>query len=358
MLPGATDAEKIRQLRVKILDLEEQLRPQREKIQESEREISQLQEKHESKKELSDREWQNTRKELKSLKVQLRHRADLLHNDQHQQLSEALGLSEQQPSEVLESYVAFEYGKVAAAQVQASVIRQKHLINYTNEARDLAGQLLEYENQLTDHMGVLNERKAALEELESCGGKYTKELTECDQLLKQLQEKLQLAQAQLKSCKERLHLYKEQLEMCLDEMNRCIGTLSRSQIHLKRCLANIMRLRAKLTDEVSILDREIQRGTTMISKLVRNVFQSGLFGYSDKQLEEKKTQVQKCNDELEGTESTLERLGKTLDKFEMELGKLKECIKKARDPQPTGSSAACTQPDQVGFQVSLDCVIL
>jgi len=84
-----------------------------------------------------------------------------------------------------------------------------------------------------------------------------------------------------------------------------------------------------------------------------------LFRYvsRDNQLEEKKTELQKCNEELKATEHTLERCKKTLKEFEMELGKLKECIKKSKHPKPT-SSGSCTKIHQVRFQANFGCGIL
>ena len=82
--------------------------------------------------------------------------------------------------------------------------------------------------------------------------------------------------------------------------------------------------------------------------LLRNV--SRFLGYHDDQLEEKKTELQKYSKELEATENTIERCKKTLKEFEIELGKLKACIKKTKDPQPTGTVNAPRKPlHQVSF---------
>ena len=339
---------KIKKLQRQKAEAEEQIRLQREQIKKHERELSQLQEEHEAENEGREEEWQGIQKELKRQQDQLRLLTDLLQSNQRRQLSEALGLPEEQPSEVLEAYVTSEKGKVAITETHAFVTRQEHLTEYQMQARDLAGRLLNYEDLLQSHMIALKNRKVALEELESCGEKYTKELTECDQQLEQLREKLGLAQARLKSCKEKLQEYREKFEECLDEMNECEGTLSLSLLELKHCLDRLEKLREKLTVELSSLDQTFQRGKNLIGKLFRNA--SRWLGYSDDHLEEKKAELQKCSKELEATEGTLERLKKTLQDFEMELGKLKECIKKAKDPHPTDTIATShTQSRQASF---------
>ena len=335
------------------MEIEEQLRLQKKQIRKRKRELSQLQEELESKEVLQEEEWQGERKKLKRKQDQSRYHADLLQNDQRQQLSEALGLPEEQPMEVLEAYVTFEKGKVAVTEKQALVSRQEHLTMYELQARDLAGRLVKYKNLLKNHVVALKERKEALKELESCGEKYTKELTECDQQLKQLQETLELAQAQLRSCEKKFHEYKEQIKECLDEMNRCEESLSQSKLDLLRCSDRLKMLRDKLTEDLLVLEQMVQRGKLLKNRVFRNV--SNLFGYGDDQVKHKnyKTELEKCSKELEATEATLKRLKKILEKYEMELGELKECIMKAKDPQPTTIAASCTQLHQVRF----DCVM-
>ena len=312
-------------------------------IQDCKRELSQVQEEHETKEVLRKKEWQKRRKELKKKQDLLRRHADLLQNNQHKQLSEALGLSEEQPREVLETHVTFEKAKVAVTETQTVVTRHEHLIAYQYEARDLAGRLQNYKDLLKHHMAALKERKRALEESGCSGEKYVKELTECDQQLVQLQEKLEVAQAQLKSCKEKFQEYKEEFDKCLDEMNRCEGTLSQSLLELRCCSNKLEMLREKLTEELSSLN--IYAYASWAQEIIRK----RLFGYRD-ELEEKKSELKKCSKELEATENTLERCKKTLKEFEVELGKLKECIKKAKDSRPTGTVNAPRKPlHQVSF---------
>ena len=302
-------------------------------IQDYKEELSQEQKEHELKEERGEKEWQEIRRELNEQQDQVRHLTDLLQSNQHQQLLEALGLSGEQPSEVLETCVAFEKGKVAVAEAQAAVTRQEQLIQYQYEARDLAGRLQNYEELLKHHMAALKERKHALEESGCNGQKYAKELTECDKQLEQLQEKLEVAQAQLKSCKEKFQEYQEDFDKCLDEMNRCEGTLSQSLLELKRCLDRLEKLREKLTRELSPWHQ--------IGGLVQVAIQiARSFRFQFNQLEDKKAELKKCSEELEATERTLESCKKTIQEFEMELRKLKECIKKAKDPQPTGTVTA------------------
>ena len=347
--------ERIPLLTRRIVKLDDRLlSSQREKIEECERALNQLQEEHASKEELMEEEWQDIKKELKKQQDQLRL---LLQNYQHQQLSETLDLSEKQPNDVRKAYVAFEKEKVAAAETQASVSRHKQLTNYKEQARDLAGHLLNYEDLLNDHMVALKVRKEALVDLESCGEKYIKELTECDQQLEQLQKKLQKNQIQLKSCKEKLQECIKQLEECLDEMDKCEGTLQQSQSELRRCLARLEELRKKQKDDLSRLEQEFQRkeNLTDILKRIGGTSRAHLVRNYDDLLEEKKAELQKCSKELEATVRTLEICEKILQKGEMDLGKLKECVK---HPQPTVTVAASrTQPDQVCFQASFDCVI-
>ena len=335
-------------LRRQIVELETQLRLRRKQIAEEERKLSRQQEENQSKRERSEQEWQDRKKELKKQQDRSRHHVDLLQGKRHQQLSEALGLSEEKPVEVLEAYVTFGKGKVAATEKQTLIFRQEQLIVYQLQARDLAGRLQNYEGLLQRHMVDLKLRKEALEELERLGEKYARELTECDQQLKQLRETLELAQKQLRSCEEKLQEYKESIRECLDEMNRCEGSLSQSLYDLQRCLDRLKMLRKRVTDELSNMNQSIERGKNLVSILIQSVSQ--LFGYSNDQLEVKMVELQKCSKELEETECTLDRLKIVLQENETELGNLRECIRKAKRPQPTGTiSGLCTQLRQVGF---------
>ena len=120
----AVERKKTRLQRRKA-EVEEQIRQKSKLIEEHDRELSHLQEEHEAKEERGEEVWQEMRKELKEQRDQLKHLTDLLQSKRHQQLSEALGLSEEQPREVLETHVAFEKGKVAVAEAQAVLTRQE-----------------------------------------------------------------------------------------------------------------------------------------------------------------------------------------------------------------------------------------
>ena len=349
MLPGSR--ARIPLLTRRILEHNDQLlRSQRVEIEKRARELCQPLEEYDSDGEQREEEWQDTRKELKEQHNQLKLLTDLLQSNQRRQLSEALGLPEEQPSEVLEAYVTSEKGKVAVTKTHALVTRQEHLAEYQIQARDVAGRLLNYEDQLHSHIVVLNERKEVLAELESCGEKYTEEVMECNQQLEQLQENLGLAQAELRSCKKKLQECKEQLEEGLDEMSKCEVTLRQSQLELTRFLDTLEKLRENQTDELSNLDQKFQS-----EKQIRDVLKlrgSYLVGYYDDWLEGKKAELQKCRKELEATERTLKRCKDTLQESEKtKLGKLKECVE-----DPT-IAASCTQLHQVCFQASFDCVI-
>ena len=311
MLPGSKERKIL--LTTHLAEADERHRLHKEQMEEIDEKLIQLKEELKSRKKQSVQEWQDITKELNQQQDQLRHSADFLQSNQHKQLSEALGCSEERPNKVL-AHIADKKWKVAAAELEVSVIRHEQLNEYHVQARDLAGRLSNFVRQLEIHIVALKEREKALEELESCGEKYTKELTECHQKLEQLQEKVELALAQLRSCKKMFQEYKEKIDACLDEMNACEGTLS---LDLRYCLVRVEKLRKKLTDELLNLE----------GGMFQNVLR--LFGYRNDQLERKKAELQKCSTELEETERTLEECQVTVQKFKEKLVQLKERVKKA-----------------------------
>ena len=270
---------------------------------------------------------QDIKDELKKQQDQFRHHADLLQNNQCEQLSQDLGLPEERSKEVLAAHIADEKRKVAATELQATITQHEQLKKYQVQARDLAGRLQNYIDLLESHMVELEKRKKALEDLESCGEKYTKELMECDEKLKQLQEKLKNAQVKLRDCKGNFQKYIEQLEECLDEMNGCEGTLRLSRRDFSLCLDRLEKLREKLTQKSSGLKESIWMSKMLSGVIIQDILH--LFGYSNDQLEGKRAELQKCSTELEETEHTLEECKETVQKFEKELEQLKESVKEA-----------------------------
>lgn len=311
----------------------EALERERERLQrqfikeEMEKEVNQLQTMEEER----CREGEKFRQKIRNERDRLKHLTDLTRNNQRQELSEALGFPEEQPIEVLDTYLAIEKGKISITERRTLAARQQQLIRYQVQARDQAGQLLKHKYLLKGHIDALKERKEKLEKLEGGGEKYTKELTECNQQLEQLQAKLELAQAQLRSCKERFQEYKEEFEKCLDEMNKCEATLSQSQQELKRCLDRLQELRRKLTVELQSLDQQIQHLTEHVRTM--GIWKTigywiGLYNCREIDLLPfKQTELEHCNNELEKTESALTKCKENLEEFEMELRNLKKCIK-------------------------------
>ena len=302
--------------------------------EEMEKEVNQLRA-MEKKRNMEKVKLRSTRKEIEKQQDQLKHLTDLRRNNQLRELSEALGLSEEQPIEVLDAFVAVEKGKIAITERRTLAARQEQLIRYQVEARDQAGQLLKHESLLKGHINALKKQKEALEKLEGCGGKYVlTELEECNQQLEQLQAKLKLAQDQLKSCKEKFEEYKEEFGKCLDEMNKCEETLSLSQQELIRCLDRLMELRIKLVGELSFLDGRIWRLSEYVNQTMGFIQRVGYWlrlrnSQEMDELKIRKTELERCSKELKGTESALTKCQDNLKEFEMELSKLKKCIKEA-----------------------------
>lgn len=146
-----------------IKRLQQQVRVQREEMEEQETELLSKLQAREELRCMEEEKLQGMRKEIEKQHDQLKHLTELWGNNQCKELSEAFGFSEEQPSEVLDTFVAVEKGKVAITERRTLAVRQEQLMRYQVEARDQAGQLLQHENLLKDHINALKKQNEALE---------------------------------------------------------------------------------------------------------------------------------------------------------------------------------------------------
>ena len=321
-------------------------------------EVQQRSQRLEEEWERGEKEWREYLEKLKKIEEDYE---NLVKSQQTERAFLTLGISLlfQSNSEPLQQYVVMEHN------VKQHIARGKQLKEFYEKAMQHQRRLQDGETELKVWEKALLEQEVELQkrinQMEELGDKFSGEAKDCRKRLEKARERLHTCKNKIRECRDELSMSRKQLRKCKEKLiecevslKRCRDELGSSHSQITKCIEELKKQSEDLSAQIKALTAAAGGGVgaaggagvgtligivggplgMAVGALIGGAIGLGVGGagggavayYRGRNLEEARSKLRKCEEELNDSGNVVERCREVLQKSEDELKDLKKIV--------------------------------